>query len=216
MEKQRKKTPDWMTKPRSIFDSGKRVSPSWFHELGERIEATGKPIEEVKDEIEAEMQKEKDKHLRDLEWRVERIANLLKGDSTLLVIDSGENDFEEIRCELASQLSTGGRHLTVSGGIEQIGLWELKNEKELWQKLQVCDPEKALWVMGIETVEDEGMQEIILHMMMRDNYAPSDLSFCPIDFSRRKILLFHNPKETLDLIPSYCRENPLKISVAVI
>lgn len=202
-----------MKKSTSIFDN---VGQLWMKEVVRRAEALGKSPEEVKDQIESEMAKEQNAHFRDLEWKVKSVTDILDKDATVLVFDSGENDFKEIQYEIASKLPTEEEHTSVASNVERVELSDFDDAKSLWQRLLICDPQKALWVTGLDKAKDSEIQEVVQHMMMRDSYAPWGLSFCKIDFSERKILLFHKPKRMLEFIPSYCRETPLKIAIIVL
>lgn len=182
-----------MKKKINIFDVEEnwRVAEEFINEAHKRSIATGKPIQEVMAEMEAE---EKADEEEEANLPVTHIRLGLDESTTILIADTGTRNVNNVVGEALYGFLP-----------EVIELKKYNCVKELWERLLSSDPEKV-WVLdGVESVTDEDIQQCIFYMLKRDEYVPPTLHSELIDFSKRKLILITKAKNEVEAFPPYCR-----------
>lgn len=182
-----------MKKKINIFDVEEnwRVAEEFINEAHKRSIATGKPIQEVMAEMDAE---EKADEEEEANLPVTHIRLGLDESTTILIADTGTRNVNNVVGEALYGFLP-----------EVIELKKYSCVKELWERLLSSDPEKV-WVLdGVESVTDEDIQQCIFYMLKRDEYVPPTLHSELIDFSKRKLILITKAKNEVVAFPPYCR-----------
>ena len=172
----------------------------FFAEVSKRMELSGKTLEEVIAEIDAE-DKIKVELQSDLECYI-RIG--LQRKATILIVDTGQYDVKRMINDAFKKI--GGINL---GDIANIKINRYENCTRFWQHLLNLRQD-ILWAIwdGVESVTDEYIQQCIFYMLKREEYTPPSLHAEPIDFSKRQ-LIFIVKANDIEALPQYCKGHSL-------